>query len=147
MAIVLGYGGVRVLEGDLSAGALFVFIGLLTNFFDPVQQAVAVLPNVPGRHGRAGQGVRGARHGAGGCRTRRPPRGCPTSGGGWSSRDVHFSYRPDTAEVLHGISFAVEAGQTVALVRPHRGPASSTIVKLLARFYDPHRRPHPDRRP
>jgi ABC-type multidrug transport system fused ATPase/permease subunit len=38
MAIVLGYGGVRVLEGDLSAGALFVFIGLLTNFFDPVQQ-------------------------------------------------------------------------------------------------------------
>ena len=38
MAIVLGYGGVRVLEGEITAGALFVFIGLLTNFFDPVQQ-------------------------------------------------------------------------------------------------------------
>ena len=38
MAVVLGYGGVLVLDGKLTAGALFVFIGLLTNFFDPVQQ-------------------------------------------------------------------------------------------------------------
>jgi ATP-binding cassette, subfamily B, bacterial len=38
--------------------------------------------------------------------------------------------------VLHGISFAVEPGQTVALVG-HTGAGKSTIVKLLARFYDP----------
>ena len=65
--------------------------------------------------------------------------------------DVHFAYREDTAEVLHGISFTVAAGQTVALVG-HTGAGKSTIVKLLARFYDPtggritDRRPRPARR-
>jgi len=38
MAVVLGYGGTLVFNGRLSPGDLFVFIGLLTNFFDPVQQ-------------------------------------------------------------------------------------------------------------
>jgi ATP-binding cassette subfamily B protein len=135
MAIVLGYGGVRVLEGDLSAGALFVFIGLLTNFFDPVQQlsqfyqtflagtaaldkVFEVLDTEP--------------------RMQEAPAAedLPEIWGRVQFDDVHFSYRPDTAEVLHGISFAVEAGQTVALVG-HTGAGKSTIVKLLARFYDP----------
>jgi len=49
---------------------------------------------------------------------------------------VHFAYRDDTSEVLHGISFTAEPGQTVALVG-HTGAGKSTIVKLLARFYDP----------
>ena len=43
------------------------------------------------------------------------------------------------AEVLHGIDLHVAAGQTVALVG-HTGAGKSTLVKLLARFYDPHRR-------
>ena len=53
--------------------------------------------------------------------------------------------------MLHGISFAVPPGQTVALVG-HTGAGKSTIVKLLARFYDPTggriagRRPRPARR-
>ena len=38
MAVVLGYGGTLVFHGDLTPGGLFVFIGLLSNFFDPVQQ-------------------------------------------------------------------------------------------------------------
>ncbi|HEY7603085.1 MAG TPA: ABC transporter ATP-binding protein, partial [Gaiellaceae bacterium] len=38
MAVVLGYGGTLVFNGDLTPGGLFVFIGLLANFFDPVQQ-------------------------------------------------------------------------------------------------------------
>ena len=38
--------------------------------------------------------------------------------------------------MLHGVSFAVPAGRTIALVG-HTGAGKSTIVKLLARFYDP----------
>src|SRR4029079_11126554 len=37
-AIVLGYGGYLVFDGDTSIGVLTAFLGYLTNFFDPVQQ-------------------------------------------------------------------------------------------------------------
>jgi len=50
--------------------------------------------------------------------------------------DVHFAYSQGAAEVLHGVSFTVPAGSTIALVG-HTGAGKSTIVKLLARFYDP----------
>ena len=50
--------------------------------------------------------------------------------------DVHFAYSEGSAEVLHGVSFTVPAGRTIALVG-HTGAGKSTIVKLLARFYDP----------
>ena len=47
---------------------------------------------------------------------------------------VHFSYLPDE-EVLHGISFEVKAGQTVAIVGA-TGAGKSTIINLLSRFYE-----------
>lgn len=52
-------------------------------------------------------------------------------------RDVHFSYptRPDI-EVLKGLSFTLEAGQTVALVG-ESGAGKSTISALLLKFYAP----------
>lgn len=48
--------------------------------------------------------------------------------------DVHFSY-VDNEEVLHGISFDVKAGQTVAIVGA-TGAGKSTIINLLNRFYE-----------
>jgi ABC-type multidrug transport system fused ATPase/permease subunit len=49
-------------------------------------------------------------------------------------RDVHFSYRG--RKVLDGVSFRVEAGESVALVGAS-GAGKSTILKLALRFYDP----------
>ncbi|MDF0715999.1 ABC transporter ATP-binding protein [Muricauda sp. 334s03] len=49
-------------------------------------------------------------------------------------KDVHFGYVPDE-EVLHGISFQVEAGETVAIVGA-TGAGKSTIINLLNRFYE-----------
>src|SRR3954452_8432416 len=37
-ALVLGYGGYLVFDGDVTIGVLAAFLGYLTNFFDPVQQ-------------------------------------------------------------------------------------------------------------
>jgi ABC-type multidrug transport system fused ATPase/permease subunit len=53
--------------------------------------------------------------------------------------DVPSSKAPETPEVLaalHGISFKVAAGQTVALVGP-TGAGKSTLLSLIPRFYDP----------
>jgi ATP-binding cassette subfamily B protein len=134
-AVVLGYGGLLVFHGQLSPGALFAFIGLLSNFFDPVQQLsqfyqtmlaamaalekiVEVLDTEP-----AMADAPGARH-------------LPQIAGRVEFADVHFAYSQGAAEVLHGVSFRAEPGQTVALVG-HTGAGKSTVVKLLARFYDP----------
>ncbi|HEX5249994.1 MAG TPA: ABC transporter ATP-binding protein [Gaiellales bacterium] len=134
-AVVLGYGGLLVFDGQLSPGALFAFIGLLSNFFDPVQQLsqfyqtmlaamaalekiVEVLDTEP-----AMADAPGARE-------------LPQIAGKVEFADVQFAYSATSAEVLHGVSFAAEPGQTVALVG-HTGAGKSTVVKLLARFYDP----------
>ncbi|WP_199504475.1 ABCB family ABC transporter ATP-binding protein/permease [Qipengyuania sp. YIM B01966] len=49
--------------------------------------------------------------------------------------DVVFGYERERT-ILHGLSFAVEAGQHIALVGPS-GAGKSTIARLLFRFYDP----------
>ena len=119
----------------------------------------------PARPVRALRGVRGARASASsarsGARSRRPrapPSGCSRSSTSSrrSRRPAHplraaacrraatsrfercrFAYptRPDTA-VLDGVSFAVHAGEKVAIVGPS-GAGKSTIFHLLLRFYDP----------
>ncbi|MER9919872.1 MULTISPECIES: ABC transporter transmembrane domain-containing protein [unclassified Mesorhizobium] len=57
--------------------------------------------------------------------------------GAISFDDVSFSYpaRPDRAAV-HGLSFQVEPGETVAIVGPS-GAGKSTVFSLILRFYDP----------
>jgi ABC-type multidrug transport system fused ATPase/permease subunit len=134
-AVVLGYGGLLVFHGQLSPGALFAFIGLLSNFFDPVQQLsqfyqtmlaamaalekiVEVLDTEPAMVDAPGA------------------RPLPQIAGKVEFDDVHFAYSQGSTEVLHGVSFRAEPGQTVALVG-HTGAGKSTVVKLLARFYDP----------
>ncbi len=51
--------------------------------------------------------------------------------------DVQFAYpsRPEYKS-LHGLSFTVKSGETVAIVGPS-GAGKSTVFSLLLRFYDP----------
>ncbi|MDF4202291.1 ABC transporter ATP-binding protein [Maribacter sp. SA7] len=57
-----------------------------------------------------------------------------TVNGDISFDNVHFGYLEDE-EVLHGISFDVKAGETVAIVGA-TGAGKSTIINLLNRFYE-----------
>jgi ATP-binding cassette, subfamily B, bacterial len=57
--------------------------------------------------------------------------------GSLAFENITFAYpsRPDT-DALHGLSFEVKPGETVAIVGPS-GAGKSTLYSLLLRFYDP----------
>jgi ATP-binding cassette, subfamily B, bacterial len=134
MAVVLGYGGYRVIQGDIEVGTLFAFIGYLANFFDPVQQlsqlyntflsAVAALDKIIDVMDEEPE-----------VRDRPGAVELPRIEGHVRFENVHFGYG-DGPEVLHGIDLDVLPGTTVALVG-HTGAGKSTMAKLLARFYEP----------
>jgi ATP-binding cassette subfamily B protein len=133
-AVVLGYGGYLVFDGNMTVGTLFAFVGYLSNFFDPVQQlsqlyntflsAVAALDQITRVLDEEPE-----------VRDRRGAVELPRIEGRVRFEAVRFGYGKGD-DVLHGISLDVPAGTTVALVG-HTGAGKSTIAKLLARFYDP----------
>ena len=50
--------------------------------------------------------------------------------------NVIFAYHPDNAPALDGLSFSVDAGQSISLVG-RSGAGKSTVAALLLRFFDP----------
>ena len=55
--------------------------------------------------------------------------------GRFDFRDLNFSYQSSKKQVLSDINFAVDAGQTIALVGSS-GSGKSTLVNLIPRFYN-----------
>lgn len=60
----------------------------------------------------------------------------PPISGGIEFEKVRFSYRPDTPEVLRGVSLSVRAGEMLGIVGPS-GSGKSTLTKLIQRLYVP----------
>ncbi|RWD34138.1 ABC transporter transmembrane domain-containing protein [Mesorhizobium sp.] len=125
---VLWFGSRDVLSGAMSPGTLGQF--LLYSVF--AAGALGALSEVWGELAQAA--------GAAERLTEIPadPRPLPAKAkGAISFDDVSFSYpaRPDRAAV-HGLSFQVKPGETVAIVGPS-GAGKSTVFSLILRFYDP----------
>ncbi|WP_426959291.1 ABC transporter ATP-binding protein [Muricoccus radiodurans] len=59
----------------------------------------------------------------------------PSGGGRIVFEDVHFTYEAGVVPAIHGVTFAAEPGQTVALVGPS-GAGKSTALALVPRLYD-----------
>lgn len=131
LVLILGYGGMRVSSGALTAGALVAFImylfqiimpmAQLASFFTQFQKAtgateriISILDSVEEEDAK--QPVQNMSHSI-------------------SVDHLNYSYN-NGEQVLKDISFNVEAGKVTAIVGPS-GSGKTTLFSLFERFYKP----------
>jgi ATP-binding cassette, subfamily B, bacterial len=141
--VVLGYGGLLVIDGDMKVGVLTTFLLYLQRFFDPLQD-VSQFYNVFQSAASGLEKISGVldqepavpEPAAPARLPGRPPGGSGDLAAGRRVRfeSVTFGYRDNL--VLPGLDLDIPAGQTVALVG-ETGAGKTTIARLLGRFYDP----------
>jgi ATP-binding cassette, subfamily B, multidrug efflux pump len=138
MALLLWYGGLRVLDETLTVGVLAAFIQYTRRFFQPLQdlsEKFNLLQSAMASSERVFALLDEpvvVREPALPATLRRPVKGEVRFEGVW------FRYSPDGPWVLKDVSLTALPGRTVALVG-HTGAGKTTIVNLLLRFYDPDR--------
>jgi len=135
---VLLVGGVRVLSGEITLGALVVFLAYLKTVNNSVEACLTALvkiiaANVGLRRAceilNEGLGIIESPDAIPYGRSQSQPVGRITF------QSVSFGY-PGRKPVLDKIDLDIEPGQTIALVGPS-GAGKSTLVSLLPRFFDP----------
>ena len=135
LAATVVFGGQMVLNSEVEIGVLLAFALLIHRFFDPIRQLVMQFTQMQ-------------RAMASGTRifemldipvelTDKPgAQTMPPIKGAVRYDHVQFAYEP-SRPVLQDINLEIRAGETVALVGP-TGAGKTTMVGLLARFFDVH---------
>jgi ATP-binding cassette subfamily B protein len=140
LALVIIYGGSRILTGVLSLGALVAFIQYMRMFFRPIRDLAEkynILQNAMASAERLfiildsedslAQPIPSLDQTSNDLQKIKEI----------SFEDVSFSYIADEM-VLEGITLKVTAGETVAVVGP-TGAGKTSLINLIMRFYDPTR--------
>ncbi|MFI6656813.1 ABC transporter ATP-binding protein [Streptomyces sp. NPDC050523] len=133
-AAVLVSGAGRIDDATLTTGALVAYLLYIDLFFAPVQQLSQVFDGYQQATVSLGR-IQELLQEKTSTQAAGAPREVPALRGEVAFEDVHFAYG-DGEEALGGIDLRIPAGQTVAFVG-ETGAGKSTLVKLVARFYDP----------
>jgi len=158
--VVLGYGGLLAIEGNLKVGVLTTFLLYLQRFFDPLQD-VSQFYNIFQSAASGLEKISGVLEQEAAVPEPTAPEPLPPrvalaparlslspavppalsaapapapAGRQVRFESVTFGYRDNL--VLPGLDLDIPAGQTVALVG-ETGAGKTTIARLLGRFYDP----------
>ncbi|WP_078956203.1 ABC transporter ATP-binding protein [Streptomyces sp. NRRL B-1140] len=133
-AAVLIVGGARVDDGTLAIGSLVAYLLYIDLFFAPVQQLSQVFDGYQQATVSLGR-IQELLREPTSTKSADTPLEVLSLRGDIAFEDVHFAYGTDE-EALGGVDLRIPAGQTVAFVG-ETGAGKSTLVKLVARFYDP----------
>ncbi len=134
VAIVIVYGGYRVIHQNLDPGSFFSFITALLLAYEPMKRLANLNASLQ-------EGLAGAQRlfdllDTSSAIQERPgakPLPIPTDGA-ITLEDVNFAY-DEGHPALNGVNMNIPAGTTVALVGPS-GAGKSTILNLIPRFHD-----------
>ena len=135
VAIVIMYGGYRVIHDNLDPGSFFSFITALLLAYEPMKRLANL--NASLQEGLAGaQRLFALLDTESGIQERPGAKALPVPAAGTIKLDqVRFSYGSEGQPALQQIDMHIPAGKTVALVGPS-GAGKSTILNLIPRFHD-----------
>lgn len=132
LVLIIGYGGVRVASGALSAGDLVAFILYLfliiipvsqfASFFAELQKAMGATERIQGILQYEGEDLYKGKD-------------LQTGEKAITFEDVHFSYE-NKEGVLKGVSLTIAPGKITAIVGPS-GSGKTTIFSMIERYYKP----------
>ena len=133
VALVIFYGGSRVINQSMDPGSFFAFITALLLAYEPMKRLANL--NASLQEGLAGaQRLFVLLDMKPDIQEKPAAKPLVITRGGLEMEKVDFSYLPDQP-AMDDISLSVPAGKVVALVGPS-GAGKSTILNLIPRFYD-----------
>jgi ATP-binding cassette subfamily B protein len=134
MGLILYGGGQGVLAGWATLGTLVAFVQYTERAFQPILALSQEYNSVQIALGAAERIYRLLQRAPA---VQSPPAPIPLdrARGDIEFENVHFAYNPDEP-VLRGLSLQIPAGQSLAIVGA-TGAGKSSLVSLLARYYDP----------
>jgi len=134
IGLVIWYGGGKVVQDQLTLGALVAFIGYIQMFFKPIRdisEKYNIMQSAMASTERIFEFMD--------LKDEIPEPETPSIAGEVKGhlefKNVSFSYEENNP-VLHDISFEVNPGETIAIVGS-TGSGKTTLVNLIERFYDP----------
>ena len=132
--LMLGYGARLVLAGQLSPGSLVVFLLYLGKMYKPMRE-LAKMTDTVSNAAVGFERIREVLETESAVRDLPHARRATSFKGRIEFDKVSFGYNQDQL-ILKDVSFQIEPGQVAAFVGP-TGGGKSTIISLVARFYDP----------
>ena len=133
MAAVLWVGGLRVIDGDMTAGGLTQFLAFMSILLQPVRQ-IGMMVNGYARGAASGGRLFSVLDLEPDIQDKPGAKDLEITEGVLEFHNVSFGYEGE--HTLNGVSFKVQPGHTVGMVGPP-GSGKSTIAHLVPRFYDP----------
>ena len=133
--IVIGLGTWQLSQGHLSLGGLLAFLTLLTQLYSPIRGLSRLTNTIYSASASAERVIELLDEEPAVAEPERPRTiGC--AHGPVAFEGVSYRYPGSATDALREVSFAVEPGETIALVGAS-GAGKSTAAKLLLRFHDP----------
>jgi len=132
--LVLWFGARLVMSGSLTAGSLVVFILYLGKMYKPMQE-ISKMTDTYSKAAVGYERLQEVLETELEIKDLPKAKRAPKFRGEIEFDQVSFSYNPDS-QTLKDVSFKIETGHVSALVGP-TGAGKTSIISLLARFYDP----------